>query len=320
MILLTGASGFVGGALATRLQGKKAYRAVLRSPCEAPFSAGSHQVFYGDLSAAQDWREAVHDVDCVVHCAARVHVMDDRASDPLTAYRRVNVEGTLRLARQAAAAGVRRLIFISSVKAIGESTRAGHPFSADQPPSPTDAYGLSKLEAERGLRDLASATGMEVVIIRPPLVYGPGVKANFRSLMKWLTRRVPLPFGAIDNRRSLVGIDNLVDLVVTCIDHAAAANQVFLVSDDDDLSTSELLLRLGEALGRPARLIPVPERWLRVAASMIGKPELAHRLLSSLQLDVTKTRERLGWKPVVTVDEGLRRTAAHWLASQRNDG
>jgi nucleoside-diphosphate-sugar epimerase len=252
---------------------------------------------------------ALQDVQAMVHCAARVHVMDDRSDDPLAAFRAANVEGTLSLAKLAAAAGVRRFIFISSIKVNGEGTLIGQPYTSEDEPAPQDPYGISKLEAEQALQALSTQTGMEVVIIRPVLVYGPGVKANFRSMMSWLTKGVPLPLGAIPNKRSLVALDNLVDLIITCIDHPAAANQTFLVSDGEDLSTSELLRRMGTALDTPARLIPVPASMLQMGARLIGKSGVAQRLCGSLQVDITKTRALLGWSPVVSVDQALCKTA-----------
>ncbi|SDY00901.1 Nucleoside-diphosphate-sugar epimerase [Pseudomonas kuykendallii] len=270
----------------------------------------------GEIGADTDWRGALERIDAVVHCAARVHVMRDTSSDPLAEFRQVNVNGTLNLAEQAARAGVRRFIFISSVKVNGEGTESGKPYLADSPPAPLDPYGISKMEAEQGLRALASETGMEVVIIRPVLVYGPGVKANFRSMMSWLSKGVPLPLGAIHNSRSLVALDNLVDLIVTCIDHPNAANQTFLVSDAEDLSTTELLQRMGRALGKPARLLPVPAPLLRAGATLLGKGAVAQRLCGSLQVDISKTRELLGWTPPVSVHEALRRTAEHYLAQR----
>jgi UDP-glucose 4-epimerase len=235
--------------------------------------------------------------------------MADKAADPLEEFRRVNVQGTLNLARQAAAAGVRRFVFISSIKVNGEATQLGRSFTADDAPAPLDAYGVSKMEAEQGLRELAAQTGMEVIIIRPPLVYGPGVKANFAAMMRWLQRGVPLPLGAIHNQRSLVALDNLVDLIVTCHTHPAAANQTFLVSDGEDVSTSELLRRMGQALDRPARLLPVPQSWLKLAAAMVGKSDVAQRLCGSLQVDISKTRQLLSWTPPLSLDQGLKRAA-----------
>ncbi len=242
----------------------------------------------------------------MVHTAARVHMMCGSVDD-LALYRQVNVAGTLTVAREAVAAGVRRFVFISSIKVNGEGTPPGRPFLADDTPWPTDAYGVSKLEAEQALSKLASATGMEVVIVRPPLIYGPGVKGNFSTLAKLVETGIPLPLGAVKNKRSLVGIDNLVSLITRCIEHPAAANRVFLASDGDDLSTAELLQMLAVARGRPCRLISVPTGLLHVGATLVGKKALAQRLLGSLQADITKTRELLDWEPPYTVDQGLRR-------------
>ena len=314
-ILVTGATGFVGSCLVAKL-GQIADFCVLGAHrVDQPFADHSSTVV-GDINSDTDWRSAVHGQEVVIHSAARVHVMNDTSSDPLTEFRKVNVEGTLNLAQQAAAAGVRRFIFISSIKVNGEGTPVGAPYLADAQPAPVDPYGISKMEAEQGLRALATETGMEVVIIRPVLVYGPGVKANFLSMMRWLYKGVPLPFGAIHNRRSLVALDNLIDLIVTCIDHPAAANQTFLVSDGEDLSTTELLRGMGVALGKPARLLPVPSRLLEVGAAMLGKSALSQRLCGSLQVDISKTRELLNWTPPLSVDEALRKTAKHFLEQQ----
>lgn len=264
----------------------------------------------GSLSSVTDWTVALRSVDQVVHLAARVHVMNDKSSDPLAEFRQVNVEGTANLARQAAAAGVRRFVYLSSIKVNGEFTQEGRPFTADDAPAPEDPYGVSKHEAEQALRQIAADTGMEVVIIRPPLVYGPGVKANFESMMRWLARGVPLPLAAVtQNRRSLVALDNLVDLIMVCLSHPAAANHTFLVSDGEDLSTAELLKRMGAAMGKPARLFYLPPVLLKLGAQVVKKPGIYQRLCGSLQLDITKTRRLLGWSPPVSVDEGLRRAA-----------
>jgi nucleoside-diphosphate-sugar epimerase len=307
-ILVTGASGFVGRALcAEAVVRGMAVRGVTRCPCDLPM--GVENVLVGGIDDRTQWRDVIAPCEVVIHLAARVHVMADTAADPLEEFRRVNVQGTLSLARQATAAGVRRFVFVSSVKVNGEATQLGCPFTADDAPAPLDAYGISKMEAEQGLREIARQTGMEVVIIRPPLVYGPGVKANFAAMMRWLKRGLPLPLGAIHNQRSLVALDNLVDLIVTCLTHPAAANQTFLVSDGEDVSTTELLRRMGQALGRPARLIPVPVSWLKLAAALVGKPDMAQRLCGSLQVDIEKTRRLLGWTPPISLDEGLRRAA-----------
>ena len=311
MILLTGASGFIGRALTDILM-SRGVRVVLRQPLPCPLPLHVESV-YADYSKNQDWHYALLGVQVIVHCAARVHVLNERSANILKEFRSANVESTLNLAKQAARAGVRRFVFISSIKVNGERTEPGKPFFADTPPDPRDPYGVSKAEAEEGLFKLAEETGMEVTVIRPPLVYGPGVKANFQVMMKWLERGIPLPFGAIRNARSLVNIDNLVNLIVICADHPAAANQIFLVSDGEDLSTTDLLLRMGQALSSPARLIPVPQQLLTIGASVLGKQGVAQRLCGSLQVDIAKTREVLGWMPPVNVDEGLRRTAEQWL-------
>lgn len=271
---------------------------------------GAETVVIGSLSSDTDWSEALKNVEQVVHLAARVHVMNDKCSDPLAEFRRVNVEGTVALARQAAVAGVRRFVFLSSVKVNGEFTKPGHPFTADAVPAPEDPYGVSKYEAEQLLRQIAAETGMEVVIIRPPLVYGPGVKANFESMRRWLARGVPLPLAAVtNNRRSLVALDNLVNLIVTCLNHPAAANQTFLVSDGEDLSTAELLKRMSAAMGKPARLFYLPPTLLKLGANVLNRPGIYQRLCGSLQLDIAKTRQLLGWTPPTSLDEGLRRAA-----------
>jgi nucleoside-diphosphate-sugar epimerase len=307
--LVTGANGFVGSALCARLRRDGVHvRGAVRSLSSQP--EGAEAVATGSLSSETDWTAALKNVDQIVHLAARVHIMNDKSTDPLADFRRVNIEGTAKLVSQAAAAGVRRFVFLSSIKVNGEFTEAWQPFTADDVPAPEDPYGVSKHEAEQLLRRIAVETGMEMVIIRPPLVYGPGVKANFESMMRWLTRGVPLPLAAVNqNRRSLVALDNLIDLIVTCLNHPAAANQTFLASDGEDLSTADLLSRMGAALGHPARLFYVPTALLKLGTAMVNKPGIYQRLCGSLQLDITKTRQLLDWTPPISVDEGLRRTA-----------
>jgi nucleoside-diphosphate-sugar epimerase len=300
MIVVTGASGFVGRGLHIALrQAGKTVRALSRF-------GGNDLTAIGPITPDTDWIEYLQNVTCVVHLAARVHILRDQASNPLQEFRMVNTGATLDLARQAAEAGVRRFVFVSSIKVNGEVTSPGCPFRADDPPRPADPYAVSKMEAEQGLHEIAATTGMEIVIIRPPLIYGPGVKANFANLMKWISRGVPLPFGAItENRRSLIAVQNLIDLIVCCTEHPRAAGQLFLASDGEDLSTAELVRRIGVALGRPARLDSVPVILLNTAAILTGKADVAQRLLGSLQIDSTKTCDVLGWRPPLSTTEGL---------------
>lgn len=306
MILVTGANGFVGTALCRHLASRgHAVRRALRSAPAGQAPAGDWRAV-GDLCAAQDWTDALAGCEALVHLAARVHVMQDSAADPLAEFRRVNVEGTLNLARQAARHGVRRFVFVSSVKVNGEATLPGQPFTEEQRPHPQDAYGISKHEAEQGLRALAQETGMQVVIVRPPLVYGAGVRANFRTLALAVQARLPLPLALVDNRRSLVGLDNLVDFLRVCLEHPAAAGQTFLVSDGEDLSTPELVRRMAAAIGRRALLLPVPSALLVAGAALVGKREVARRLCESLQVSIAKARSVLGWAPPASVDQQLR--------------
>jgi len=305
-VLLTGASGFLGRGVVAQVRQRKGISLTLALRSR-PVGSELPLHVIGGLSGDSDWSQAVAGRSVVIHAAARAHIMREEVADPLAEYRRVNVEGTLYLAQQAAAAGVKRFIFISSIKVNGEASAFGKPFLASAPPAPEDPYSISKLEAELGLMELAGETGMEVVIIRPPLVYGPGVKGNFASMIKLVEKGLPLPLGAIHNKRSLVGIDNLVDLIIRCIDHPAAANQVFLAGDGEDLSTTELLRGVGRAMGKPARLIPVPAGLLQFGATLLGRKAMAQRLLGSLQVDISKTCELLDWKPPYTVEEGLRR-------------
>ncbi|MBV5322943.1 MAG: SDR family oxidoreductase [Ilumatobacteraceae bacterium] len=307
-VLVTGANGFVGRSLCPQLLSRGiAVRAAVRS--DSAGVPGLECVNMGALDAHTRWLTALAGVSVVVHLAARVHVMHDSAADPLTQYRQVNVQASLNLARQAAAAGVRRLVFVSSIKVNGELTLPGQAFSEADTPNPQDSYGVSKFEAEQGLWQIAHDSGLEIVIIRPPLVYGPGVRANFAALMRAVQRGWPLPFGAVNNLRSLVGIDNLVDFMVQCGIHPAAANQTFLISDGQDLSTPQWVQGIAQAANVPARLLPVPRWILQAAGGLTGQALAVQRLCGNLQLDISKARQRLGWSPVVTVAEGLRRAA-----------
>lgn len=283
-------------------------RAVVRKPGRLEeIGAGCVETAVGEIGPETKWDDALAGVDSVVHLAARVHVMDDKAVDPLAEFRQVNTAGTLHLAKQAARAGVRRLVYLSSVKVNGEATEPGRKFTAADPPAPLDPYGISKMEAEQGLAAVAAETGLEVVVIRPPLVYGPGVRANFARLVALVGRGVPLPLALVDNRRSMVALGNLVDLIITCLDHPAAAGQTFLVADGEDLSTPELIRRLARAMGRPARLWPLPISLLRLGGGLLGRSGEVERLVGSLQVDIGHTCRTLGWRPPLSVDEGLRR-------------
>jgi nucleoside-diphosphate-sugar epimerase len=307
-VLVTGSTGFIGRALLVRLGAENLHiTATVRNNIKNAFDKNVKVIHVGELTSSLDWRRALEGVNVVIHLASRVHIMSDRARDSSDEYRRINVNATINLAHQAAEVGVRRFIYLSSIKVNGEFTEPGEVFTAEDTPLPQDPYGVSKLHAELGLRAIASKTGMEVVIIRPPLVYGPGVKANFLRMMRWLSRPIPLPLGAINNLRSFVALDNLVDLIVRCIDHPGAANQIFLVSDGEDISTTSLLYRMGNALGNPARLIPVPTSWLHFFGTLLGRQAIVGRLCLSLQVDILKTRKLLDWSPPINMDEGLRR-------------
>jgi len=308
-ILVSGANGFVGTALcaALRARGERVVAACRRA-------GGPDQVGVGELGGDTDWRAALAGCDRVIHLAARVHVMDDASADPMAAYRAVNVDATMALARQAAAGGVRRFVFVSSIKVNGEATTA-RPFRAGDTPAPCDPYGQSKLEAELALTRFAADSGMEVVIVRPPLVYGPGVKANFANLLRLVKLGVPLPFGRVRNRRSMVSLDNLVDLLMVCADHPAAAGRTFLVSDGEDLSTSGLVTLIGRAFGRAPLQLPVPVGLMAGAARLAGRGAVAERLFGSLQVDIAATASSLDWTPPFSAAAGIEKTVAHFLAS-----
>lgn len=309
-VLVTGANGGVGSAVVARIDRDGRHLAVraVRSLAQAPGRDG-RTVEIGDLDMPVDWTAALRGVAIVVHTAARVHRMMDRDPDSAAAYHRVNTEATLGLARQAAVAGVSRLIFVSTIKVLGERSEPGAPFRADDSHEPVDDYAKSKAAAERGLLEVARASRMEVTIVRPPLVYGSALRGNFRRLVESLERGIPLPLGGIDNRRSLVSIDNLVDLLNVCLEHPGAANEAFLVSDAEDLSTTDLVRRLAVAMGRPPRLFTIPGVIVRATAALVGRDASAKRLYESLQVDIAKNRHLLGWSPPFGVDESLERVA-----------
>lgn len=309
MYLVTGASGFIGRHIASELsaQGVGVVASVRAAPKNLVSAcAGLRWCIVGDINGQTDWQPALQGVQTVLHCAARAHVMLENAVDALSQYREVNVLGTLRLAQQAAALGVKRFVYLSSIGVNGNQSTI--PFTEASEPQPHDSYAISKWEAEQALLTLAGQTDMEVVVIRPPVVYGPGAPGNFGSMVRWVQRGVPLPVGTVSNQRSLVALDNLVSLVLLCADRVRspqAANQVFVVADGEDLSTSALLRKVARAAGRPSRLLPMPSSWLRAGASLLGKRRVADRLLGDLQVDATKARRLLGWQPVVTMDEQL---------------
>lgn len=311
-VLITGATGFVGGAVLERLLCDARFmpRAALRKPC-VKLEGSVESIVLGEFSRDTDWQEALVHIDCVVHAAGRAHVLNETISDPLEEFRRTNVDGSLALARQAAEAGVKRFIFISSIGVNGNQNIA--PFTEDDIPRPQEPYAVSKLEAEEGLRRIAESGCMDVVIIRPPLVYGPGAPGNFKRLIQAVAKGVPLPLGSVNNQRSFVALVNLVDLIITCIEHPSAANQTFLVADGEDLSTVELLRRIAGALGKTALLFPTPVWLLKAAAMLVGKQEIIKSLCGSLRVDISKSRELLGWQPPMSVDRALKITAQAFL-------
>jgi UDP-glucose 4-epimerase len=319
-ILVTGSTGFVGSrllasgeALASHIQ----FRAVTRRPLEEGFP-NVEQILVSHIAENSDWTNALFGVDTVIHLAARVHVMDDRASDPLEEYRKANVLSTLNLAKQAASAGVKRFIFLSSIKVNGDKTNIGQPYTEETIAEPLDPYGISKLEAEEGIREICSSTGMEYVFIRPPLIYGPGVKANYLKLMNLVQRRLPLPLGGIVNKRSMLALDNLIHFILLAARHPKAANQLFLLSDQNTLSTPELIDRMAICMGYPSnRLISVPVNLLRLAGLCLGQSAAIDRLTESLEINSHKADSLLGWNPPLNFEESIQMTVDDYLLNQK---
>jgi nucleoside-diphosphate-sugar epimerase len=311
-LLVTGASGFIGSKLLEKIDLSLVKALGRETPVDFP-----HSKFYKrDIGSNTNYSDALCDVDAVVHLAARVHIMKDNAINPLEDYREVNTYGTINLAKQAAKSGVKRFIYVSTIKVNGDSTTVDHFFSHDDEYKPQDYYGKSKAEAESELFKLSRDTGLEIVIIRPTLVYGPGVKANFSALMSLVKKGIPLPFGCIrGNKRSLVSVINLVDLIVTCIDHPKAANQVFLVSDDHDVSTSEMVREIAIALGQHTWQLPVPTFCYKLVGKLLNKSNVVDRLVGSLQVDITHTKQTLDWVPPQSLQAGFKQTADAFLES-----
>lgn len=316
-VLVTGSTGFVGSRIIELLSINEEFTPIAASRYKNTHSNSSVQnIYIDDLGSDNSWINKLDDVQVIIHTAARVHIMKDNATDPLSEFRRINFEGTLNLAQQAVNAGVKRFIFISSIKVNGESTLHNKPFTEQDIPAPVDPYGISKYETEQALLNIAKNTNMEIVCIRPVLVYGPNVKGNFLSMMKWLSKSFPLPFGSIHNKRSFVALDNLVDLILTCIKHPSAANEVFLVSDGEDLSTTELLERVADSFGIKARLLSVNQNVLELLLMLVGQKKLAQRLCGSLQVDISKAKNILNWTPAVSMDYELKKTSKFFLNSK----
>jgi UDP-glucose 4-epimerase len=310
-VLLTGASGFLGSRIHQSLKYNALVLLGRRNNIKQP------NYFNKELCSDETYFDCLHDVGVVIHCAARAHIMNEVVSDPLTEYRRVNVDGTLNLARQAAKSGVKRFIYISSIKVNGESTSGSLAFTEKDIPNPLDPYGVSKHEAEEGLKKIAADSGMDVVIIRPPLVYGAGVKANFLNLLKLSNTKISLPFGLVRNKRSMVYVENLVDFIVKCIDHPAAANQTFLVSDNHDLSLRNLLFLMRKSMHQSSRLVPVPVFLFNLAGVVFRKKDVVDRLVGDLQVNPSKAMTLLDWKPPYTVEQGIQNTVDSFLKDKK---
>lgn len=312
---ISGATGFVGKALLQKL-GPDTFSARRLLHRSDPRLLLPDDRVIGDIGPATEWRHALEGVDCVVHLAARTHILNEHSPDSLAAYRHINVEGTRNLARQAVMAGVCRFIFLSSIKVNGEST-ADQPYRETDTPAPIDAYGISKLEAEDVLRDICSSSAMELVIVRPPLVYGPGVKGNFLRLLQLIQRGIPLPLASVNNRRSLIHVENLADAICSCLKVPAAAGQTFLASDHDEgIATNTMITLLAEGLNRPARLFPFPPRLLQLAGVMLGQSATIARLTGSLSVSASHLRNVTGWRPRIPLDQGLIETAQWYHQAQ----
>ena len=311
-VLVTGSTGFVGSRV-VELSEEREWDVV---PVVRKASQIQPNSFIASsIDTSTDWSGSFEGVECVVHCAARVHQMSETEQDALIAYRDINTLGTLNLAKQAAEAGVKRFVFVSSIKVNGEFSEPNLPFEPNLKNTPQDPYGLSKYEAEVELAKLSKETGLEVVIIRPPLVYGPGVKANFLSMMRLIDKGLPLPFGAIKNQRSLVYLDNLSDLIITCCEHPSAPGYTFLASDDQDVSTTQLMQTIAHAMGKSPRLIPIPMSWIQAGSSVLNKQHIAQRICGNLQVEIGLTKEILGWNPPVSFEQGIKRTVEAYLKS-----
>ncbi len=309
-ILLTGASGFLGKGIVNHLERSHKHKLSLVFR-KNDFSHGDRKFFVGDIDNSTDFHESLYRQDVVIHTAARVHIMRDNSGEAISKFRKVNVEGTLNLARQAVEAGVKRFIFVSSIKVNGEFTVGSKTFSEQDSPNPKDAYALSKYEAEKGLMAIANSSDMEVVILRPPLIYGPDVKGNFETLIKVVKSNFPLPFGLLDNRRSLVALDNLVNLITTCIDHPSAKNNVFLVSDGLDISSLDLVKEISRAYGAHPYIFSVSVSFMNIIANFLGKRQIAQRLFGNLRIDISKTCNLLDWKPTVSMAQQLKKMVDH---------
>ena len=315
-ICVTGATGFIGSKLSLKLsQLSYDVLAPVRNLSSNSLSLNQNLKYIKveKEGSSLNYSKILKQVDTVIHCAARTHVVKEVEKSPQIAYQKINVEETLNLATQAASFGVKRFIFLSSIKVNGEKTLRSESFKHNDIAMPEDAYGVSKLEAEKVLRELSDRTGLEIVIIRAPLVYGEGVKGNFLRLLNLTNKKIPLPFARINNIRSLVGLDNLIDLIICCIDHPKAAGQIFLISDNESISTPELIKRIGAAMGKSTRLFPVPLSIFKLLGRLMGKSYEVDKLLGSLMVDSSHTRQILGWKPILSLDDGLNKTVQWYL-------